>query len=95
MSWNYRIVREVHKVGDREYPSYDIREVYYDDEEDNNKITSWTSDSCYPSGDTWIECGEDLAIMGRAIGAKIVDISTGKAIEMDTRQVRELDKKYE
>ena len=79
MSWNYRVVRDVHQVGNEEHESYTIREVYYDKD---GEIEGWTQDACYPAGDTWQECGNDHAIMGRAIGQPIVDISSGKAVEV-------------
>lgn len=79
MSWNYRIVRTVHQVGDEEHEWYTIREVYYDAE---GNITSWTKDPCYPAGDTWQECYDDLAIMGRVVNFPIVDVSSGKPVEV-------------
>ena len=82
MSWNYRVVKTSHQVGDEWHDSYTIREVYYDDE---GNIESWTAEPCYPAGDTWQECGNDHAIMGRAIGAPIVDVTSGKAVEVPLR----------
>lgn len=79
MSWNYRIVRDVHRVGDEEHPSYTIREVYY---YDDGTIRGWTQNPCYPSGDTWMECGDDHAKMGRAIGLPVIDVSSGKPVEV-------------
>lgn len=78
MSWNYRVVRDVHQVGDEEHESFSIREVYYE----GDKIVSWTAEPCYPAGDTWIELANDHAIMGRAIGTPVVDISSGKPVEI-------------
>lgn len=78
MTWNYRIVRDVHKVGDEEHESFSIREVYYED----GKITSWADRGHAPSGDDWIDCADDHAIMGRAIGQPIVDVSSGKPVEV-------------
>lgn len=78
MTWNYRIVRDVHKVGDEEHEEFTIREVYYDD----GRIVSWTKDPMYPSGDTWIECADNHAMMGRACGQPIVDISSGEPVEV-------------
>lgn len=79
MSWNYRLVRDVHQVGDEEHESFTIREVYYDAE---GNIEGWTQDPCYPAGDTWKECYNDLAVMGRVVSHPIVDISSGKPIEV-------------
>lgn len=78
MSWNYRMVRDVHQVGDEEHEEYTIREVYYKD----GKIVAWSAEPSSPSGDTWQECGNDHAIMGRAIGQPIVDVSSGKPVEV-------------
>lgn len=78
MTWNYRIVRTTHQVGDDEHEEYTIREVYYED----GKIVSWTANPCHPSGETWQECGNDHAIMGRAIGLPIVDVSSGEPVEV-------------
>jgi hypothetical protein len=84
-TWNYRIVRDVHKVGDEEHASCTIREVYYDED---GKITSWTKEPCYPAGETWEECFDNHAIMGRALGTAIVDVSSGEAVEVPLRVAR-------
>lgn len=73
--WNYRIVRDVHRVGDEDHESFSIREVYYDD---GGKIESWTADPCYPAGDTWVDLVDDYSIMQRAIGLAVVDVSDEK-----------------
>jgi hypothetical protein len=78
-TWNYRIVRTTHQLGGQEHQSFTIREVYYDDD---GKITSWTAEPCYPAGDTWMECADDHAVMGRAVGQPVVDVSSGKAVEV-------------
>lgn len=78
MSWNYRIVRDVHKVGDEEHEEYTIREVYYD----HGQIVSWTAGGCHASGDTWMDCANDYAVMGRAFNLPIVDVSSGEPIEV-------------
>jgi hypothetical protein len=79
VTWNYRVVRDLHKVGDEERPSYTIREVYYDDE---GNIMGWTEGPCHPSGDTWVELGDDHAMMGRAFGLPVVDVSHGRPAEL-------------
>ena len=67
MTWRYAMTREVH---DGE-AFYTIREVYTSDD---GKI-GWTQDAIAARGDTWQQCGNDLALMGRAVGSSILDIS--------------------
>jgi hypothetical protein len=75
MSWNYRIVRDVQRVGDEEHESFSIREVYYDDD---GKITGWTAEPCCPAGETWVDLVDDYSTMQRAIGLAVVDVSDEK-----------------
>ena len=81
MSWNYRVVREMHRVGDtdEEYPSYTIREVYYDED---GTIKGWTERPCHPAGDTWVELGEDHTLMGYALTLPVIDVASGEPVEL-------------
>ena len=79
MTWNYRVVRDVHKVGDQEHEWFSIREVYYDDD---GNISSWADRGHAPSGDTWAECFEDHGMMLRALAGDVVDVSGAKPVEV-------------
>lgn len=86
MSWNYRIVRDVQIVGGTEHESFTIREVYYDDQGNPN---SWSLEPSHPYGETWQEVCDDHAIMGRACGQPVIDVSTGKAVVVSLRELHE------
>lgn len=79
MSWNYRIVKTREGPAGQEQDIYTIREVYYDED---GEIKGWTENPCHPFGETWMECADDHAIMGRAIGMPIVDVTGDKPVEV-------------
>ena len=83
-TWRYAMTREVH---DGE-PFYTIREVY---SSDDGKV-GWTEDAIAARGDSWQECGDDLSLMGRALGSNILDIS-GETYEwIKPREATERDR---
>jgi hypothetical protein len=53
--WNYRVIREYHKESDSN--TYQIYEVYYDDE---NKIEGWTQSPVGPTGESLAELRNDI-----------------------------------
>ena len=78
--WNYRVVRDVRVDPDgEEVATYDIHEVYY---HDDGTIRGWSKDPIAPHGESWAECGDDHARMGRALTLPVVDVSTGEPREM-------------
>ena len=60
MSWNYRVIKRVYK-GE---PSFQIHEVYYNDEGDRD---GWSADPMAPCGQTAKELTEDLMLMRMAL----------------------------
>lgn len=80
MTWNYRIVRDVHTLDGEEYEDFSIREVYY---RRDGTIHAWAAKGCSPGGETWRECFDDHARMGRAFDGLVVDVSSGKPVEVD------------
>lgn len=66
-TWRYAITRESAPTGDW----YAIREVYTHPD----GSLSWSEEPVTVGGDTWLECGEDWALMGRAVNAPILDLT--------------------
>lgn len=66
-TWRYAITREQHDGED----FYTIREVYTGPD----GALSWTEDAIAARGDTWVECCDDLAKMGRALGSPVLDLT--------------------
>ena len=63
MTWNYRLLEK--KDG-----SIGIHEVYYDD---NNQIVSWTDTHCGISGDSFLDCYQQLELMYEAFKEKALN----------------------
>jgi hypothetical protein len=53
--WNYRVIRKYHKESDSN--TYQIHEVYYDDE---HKIEGWTQSPVGPMGESLAELRNDI-----------------------------------
>jgi len=70
MSWNYRVVRKVHRVDGREEFQYGIHEVYYDDD---HVPTSCTVDPVTPYGDTEDELAQDMRYFASALEKPVLD----------------------
>lgn len=79
MSWNYRVVREEHPVGDQIHESWSIREVHY---REDGTISGWTAKPCHPGGDDKAELVTDYHMMARAFTLPVVDVSSGEAVEL-------------
>ncbi len=69
MTWNYRIIK--HNTGDHAH--FAIHEVFYDEE---NKITSWTTDPIVVNGDSKKDVTSILATMLADIKQQPVLIET-------------------
>lgn len=67
-TWRYAMTRETDADGEH---FFTIREVYFSED----GALSWTEDAIAARGDSWQECADDLALMSRAIGSAVLDIS--------------------
>lgn len=67
MSWNYRVLRIDHAEG---FSSYEIREIYYDDE--TGKIVGWSKDEMAPIGEDVDELKRDIKLMLEALKKPIL-----------------------
>lgn len=85
MTWNHRIVLERFEFAGVTEETFSMREVYYDED---GGISSWTADPIGAVGDTWIECADTLARMGCACSLPVVDVRSGKPVEMSLRDAR-------
>lgn len=82
MTWNYRVVKDSHTVnGLITEVSFSIREVYYDDDNDD-WIVSWTAEPSAPVGDTWLECVDNHLMMSAALGLPVVDVTSGSPVQI-------------
>lgn len=79
-TWRYAMTRETDEDGEH---FFTIREVYTSD----GGALSWTENAIAARGDTWTECADDLAVMGRAIGASVLDISVDPPKWLDPRDL--------
>ena len=66
-SWCYRMTREQRDGED----FFTIREIYTG----GDGSLSWSADPIAARGDSWMECADDLALMGRALGADVLDLT--------------------
>ena len=66
-TWRYAITREQFDGED----FYTIREVYTSPD----GSLSWTENAIAARGDGWMEVADDLARMGRAINAPVLDLT--------------------
>jgi hypothetical protein len=67
--WNYRLT--VQTVDDTEV--WEVREIYYDA---SGNVASWTKEPVTASGETWLECSDDLSRMSGVIGLPAFDLDT-------------------
>ena len=66
MTWNYRVIRKVNKLG--EY--FGIHEVFYLEDGENDAVTQ---DSIAPYGETLGELKESYELMKEAFDAPVMD----------------------
>lgn len=66
-TWRYAITRE--RIHGEDF--YTIREVYTGPDGE----LSWTEDSIAASGESWMECADDLALMTRAMNSLVLDLT--------------------
>lgn len=81
-TWRYAMTRETDKDGEH---FFTIREVYTSDD----GALSWTAIGVAAGGHTWADCADDLAVMGRAIGSPILDITADPPRWLSPRDVVE------
>lgn len=82
-TWNYRMTRD--RVPDGlggQSDVFAIREVYYDAD---GKPTSWSKDPIAAGGETVQEAGDDLSLMGRALGRPVLDLTLDPPQFVDLR----------
>lgn len=78
MSWNYRIVRRVHKIGDAEQIAYGIYEAYYNQAGNPDGITENPVD---PYGEDLTELIGSFELMKKAFDKPVLDYYTLKEVE--------------
>lgn len=97
MHWNYRVIRRVTPVpgdepGEVEMEEdFTIREVYYNDRDENpqpaihgiqpvtyggDAVVAWATEPSYPLGNTVDELRDDLTRMLEALGRPVIDVET-------------------
>lgn len=81
MTWRYAMTREFDELGD---DLFTIREVYTGE----NGSLSWTENAISARGEKWMECVNDLAMMGRAVGGPILDLTLDPPAFVDPRTMR-------
>ena len=86
-TWRYAMTREVHS-GEVVYA---IREVFTSTMSDGQSRMSYTDQPVTPSGGTWVECGEDLVLMSRAVGGPILDLSDDEPEWIKPHEARKRD----
>lgn len=79
-TWRYAMTREhVHGVD-----VYTIREVYVSPD----GSLSWTEAACATNGSSWLDCANDLALMGRAAGGPVLDLTLDPPAWVSPRDFR-------
>ncbi len=71
MAWDYRVIKHT----DEGEVSYQIHEVYYDE---NQIIESWTENSIKPYGETPVELKEDILMQLQAFQKPILELNLCK-----------------
>ena len=71
MTWDYRVIKHT----DEGEVSYQIHEVYYDE---NQMIKSWTENSIKPYGETPDELKEDILMQLQAFQKPILEFNLCK-----------------
>ncbi len=83
MTWNYRVIKQVHPTG----ATYEIYEVYYDEQGD---IKFLTKDPINPHGETIAELENDLKHMQQALALPILDMDElSKLLEAGSSEDRQ------
>jgi hypothetical protein len=65
--WNYRLT--VQTCDD--VSLWEVREIYY---ADDGSVTSWSKDPITASGESWLECADDLSRMAGVISLPAFDL---------------------
>ena len=71
MAWDYRVIKHI----DEGVVSYQIHEVYYDEDQ---LIKSWTENSIKPYGETPDELKEDILMQLQAFQKPILEFNLCK-----------------
>jgi hypothetical protein len=71
MTWDYRVIKHT----DEGEVSYQIHEVYYDE---NQIIESWTENSIKPYGETPVELKEDILMQLQACQKLVLELNLCK-----------------
>jgi len=79
MSWNHRIVLERYEFAGEVDETYSLREVYY---HEDGSIRAWTQEPIGAVGDDWMGCVDTLARMQRAAIMPVIDVRSGKPVEV-------------
>jgi hypothetical protein len=79
-TWRYCITREKDEHGE---DWFTLREVYTAPD----GALSWTEDAVAAGGDSWRDCADDLSVMGRAIGAPVLDLTLDPPAFVSVRDV--------
>ncbi|HOP46922.1 MAG TPA: hypothetical protein PK874_04605 [Desulfobacteraceae bacterium] len=86
--WNYRVIRKYHKESDSS--TYQIHEVYYDDE---NIIECWTQSPVEPMGESLAELRNDIQYFLLAFQKPVLKeiIKNGKEVLALDEEVSEIN----
>lgn len=82
MTWNHRVLRQTHALGDEEHVGFSVHEVFYD----KGVPGSWTEEAVGVAGDTWVEACDAHAIMGRAFSLPVLEVVGDKLVERKDRK---------
>lgn len=86
--WNYRVIRKYHEESDSS--TYQIHEVYYDDE---NMIEGWTQSPVEPMGESLAELRNDIQYFIKAFQKPVLTeiIKNEKEVLIVNEEVAEIN----
>ena len=79
MTWNYRVIRQIHKSRFGVSVSYHVHEVHYDGD---HRPVSWSSDPVAPMGETLAELTDELIRFKAACRKPILEVIDGELREV-------------
>lgn len=85
MSWNHRVIREIHEVGSERQLDYGVHEVFYGDD---GSPSSWTKEPVAIFGDTFKGAAEVYMQMAGAFMLPILEVIGDKLVEVDEEWIK-------
>lgn len=76
--WNHRIVKQMIELGQEEFPTYGLHEVFYDE---SGAPGSWTKEPVAIVGDDFKETAETFMRMSQAFFKPVLVVVDGKLAE--------------